>query len=74
MEIAIRAEHQILRLNITMDGFVVVEVIKSDHNIGNEELSLVFRELPELAKMVSQISPINVVHDQIQILPILKCA
>lgn len=55
-----------------MDNFILVQVLESDDHVGQEELGLLLRKSPALADVVSQVTPVDVLHQQIQVLPVLK--
>lgn len=55
-----------------MDDAVAVQVIQSYNEVGDEEFSLQFSESSSPADMVPQVSSVHVIHDEVEVLPILK--
>lgn len=55
-----------------MDYIIVVQILKSYNKIGHKKFSLYFRKTTFFTDMIPQITTIKVVHNQIQILSILK--
>lgn len=65
-------ENKILWLNIAMHDAVHVQVLKSGEDARDEELRFVLGEPPTGANMVAQVAPVDVIHDEVQVLPILE--
>jgi len=55
-----------------MDDLVLVDVLQTDQNVGHKELGFFFVEVPFIAQVVAQISAVEVVHDEIQVLSVLE--
>lgn len=55
-----------------MDNVVVMEILKPDDKIGHKKFGLNFRKATFFADMIPQITTIKIIHNQKQILPILK--
>ena len=65
-------KNQILRLDVSVDYAIVVYILQPLDDTGSEELGLFLREPPVSADMIPQITSCLQIHDQIQILSILK--
>ena len=65
-------KNQILRLDVSVDYAIVVYILQPLDDTGREELGLFLREPPVSADMIPQITSCLQIHDQIQILSILK--
>lgn len=57
-----------------MDDAVAVQVIQPDDEVGDEEFGLQLCESSPPADVVPQIAAVDVVHDQVEVLPILEGA
>lgn len=54
-----------------MDHSLLVEVLKTYDETGNEEFTLGLGQSP-LAEVKTQVSTLNIVQDQVKMFPILK--
>ena len=71
-QVALRIEHHILGFHITMDDLILVQILQSNYHVGDKEFSLTLVESTPSSNMISQIAPVDVVHQQVKILPVLK--
>lgn len=55
-----------------MDNFVLMHVFQTNKQIANKKFSLLLVESSFVAQMISQITPVQIIHDQVEVLPILK--
>ena len=55
-----------------MDDAVAMEVIQPNYEVGNEEFGLQFCESASPADVVSQVSAVDVVHDEVEVLSVLE--
>ena len=56
-----------------MDDIVQVQVFQSDKNTGDKEFRLILSESSPAAHMVPKIATYEQVHNQVKVLPVLKC-
>ena len=70
--VPVRIQHQILWLDIAVDDLVLVHVFQTDEDVGDEELGLFFTESALVAQVVPQVAPVEVVHDKVEVLPVLE--
>lgn len=73
-EVSLLIEHEVFRFEIPVNDPVGMHILKTDYNASDEKFCFFFVESPSQAEMKSEIPAINVVHDEIQTLPILECA
>ena len=66
-------EDQILRLQISMDYFLLVACVKANGNACNEKLSYLWLERPLFNHVETQVSTFQKVDDDIEVFVILKC-
>ena len=71
-EIALRVQDQVFRFDIPMDHFMFMQKLQSNQYISNKKFGLSLIEISSITNMVSKISAIEVVHDEVEMLPILK--
>jgi hypothetical protein len=57
-----------------VDDFLAVHVLERHHDAGEEEAAFVFFELAAVAEMVAEVAAVAVVHDQVEVLPVLERA
>lgn len=62
-DIAIIIEHEVLRLQVSVNNSFGVEVLQANDNVRNEEFSLRLVKLALASYMIPQIAPVKVVHD-----------
>ncbi len=55
-----------------MNDFVFMHILQADNNIGNKKLCFSFIKETFIPKMITQVSSIQIVHNQVQMLTILK--
>ena len=55
-----------------MNDAVIMHILEPDNQVGNKELRLDLSESTLLPNMVSQVTSIEIVHNQIEILSVLK--
>lgn len=73
-KISFLIENKILRFQVAMDNFMLVKVLEANYDVCNEEFSLGLAKFPFCPNMVSEIASVQVIHDKIEIFPILECA
>eukprot|EP00344_Euplotes_crassus_P010586 CAMPEP_0196996562 /NCGR_PEP_ID=MMETSP1380-20130617/2414_1 /TAXON_ID=5936 /ORGANISM="Euplotes crassus, Strain CT5" /LENGTH=121 /DNA_ID=CAMNT_0042412575 /DNA_START=933 /DNA_END=1298 /DNA_ORIENTATION=+ len=71
-QISIVIKDDIFRLDVSVDNAVLVAVLKPKDDIGSEELGLQLSKPPMFTDVVPQVPSAKVVHDQVQIMPVLK--
>lgn len=71
-EVSLGIEDDVLGFDITMNYLVSVEVFEGYDQICKEEFRLYFSESSSSSDMISQISAVYVVHDEIDVLSVLK--
>lgn len=49
-----------------------MHVFQTNKQIANKKFSLLLVESSFVAQMISQITPVQIIHDQVEMLPILK--
>lgn len=72
LDVALIVEYQILRLDVSVDDVVGVNVLQSDGQTSNNELGLVFVELDALANVVAQVAAHHEVADQVDVFLVLE--
>ncbi len=65
-------EHQVLRLDVSVDDAVLVQVVESENETCTEELGLVLVEASHLAGVEAEVSSREVVHDEVEVLLVLE--
>lgn len=65
-------EDQVLGLDVPVDHPLVVDVLEAEQQAGEEEPGLLLRELAMLRDVVPQVAPVEQVHHQVQVLPVLE--
>ena len=63
---------QVLRLDISVDDVVEVEILKTDQNGSDEEFCFHLLEAPSAAHMVAEISSDQEIHDEVEVLSVLE--
>lgn len=71
-DIAIRFHDQIFWFDISVDNFIGVQIVQSQYDAGDEELSFVLVEPPTDSDVVPKVAPVQEVHDQVEVLFVLK--
>lgn len=71
-EVALIIEHQILRLNVPVQYGLPVDVLQSHYYASDEELSLLLGEAAVPRDVKAEITPGQQIHDQVEVLPVLK--
>jgi hypothetical protein len=56
-----------------MDDIVVMKILQSNNQIRQKEFCLSLSKTTFFPYMISQISSIKIVHNEIEILSVLKC-
>ena len=57
-----------------MDYFIGVEIVKAKQDAANKEFGLLFVESPHSTYMVPEIPTRHILHDQVEVFPVLKGA
>jgi hypothetical protein len=57
-DVALGVKYYIFRFDIAMDDLVFVEVLKSNEDVGHEELGLSFVEVAFVAEMVAEVASV----------------
>lgn len=70
-EVPILVEHDVLRLDISVNYAFLVEVVESLQQAHHEELGLFFGEFTLFVYMVPQVSPVQQVHAHVEVLSVL---
>lgn len=65
---------KVLGFQIPMDDLLAVKVFETDDNAGQKEPGFFFFELSAISKVIPQITSITVIHDQIEVFPVLEGA
>ena len=70
--IALRVQNQIFRFDVPVDNLVLVHVLQADNYVSDEELGFLLVEVPLIAEVVAEISAVEVIHHEIEVLLILE--
>ncbi len=73
LQVPILVDHQIFRFNISMNNLVLVNVLESRDEASNKELCGALIKGSMRTDMKSQITAWEVVHDEVEVIPILEC-
>ncbi len=71
-EVPLGIEHYVFRFDIAMDYLTSVKVFEGYDEISEEELGLDLRESASASDMITEVSAVDVVHDEIDVLSVLK--
>ena len=71
-EVPLGIEHYVFRFDIAMDYLTSVKVFEGYDEICEEELGLDLRESASASDMITEVSAVDVVHDEIDVLSVLK--
>jgi hypothetical protein len=71
-DVTIVSEQQVLGLEITVENTAVVQVFKTENNLGAVEASALLGELFVLLEMEEQLATVDVIHDKVQLLGCLE--
>ena len=71
-EVAVRIEDKIFRLEISMNNFFVMEVLKADNDVSDEEFGFGLGKLALTTDVVSEVTSVKIVDNKIKIFPILE--
>lgn len=66
-QVPLAVDDQVLRLDVSVDDAVLVQVFEPQEETRREELGLFLREASHLANVVPQVSSWQVVHHQVQV-------
>jgi hypothetical protein len=50
-----------------------MQKLKTNEDVGDKEFGLFLSKSPFVAQMIAKVTSIEVVHNEIEMLPILKC-
>ena len=70
--VTLRIQHQIFRLDISMNNFVLVHILQPYNEVTDKKFSLFLVKHSLISQMVPQITTIKVIHNEIKMLPVLK--
>ena len=71
-QIPLRVKDQIFRFDVPVNDAVLVQVFQAENDAADEELDDVFGELFDPANLEPEVATWHVVHDQVEIGPILE--
>lgn len=72
LQVAVLVYHYVLGLDVSVDYFILVNVLQSLYNISGKELDLPFAKLLVYAEVEPQVSPNDQVHAEVQVHPVLE--
>jgi hypothetical protein len=55
-----------------MNDVILAEILQANYKIGNKKFGLKFSKSSSTANMISQVSTIHIIHDQVQMLSVLE--
>ena len=73
-DIAALVKDQVFWFEVAVDDFAGVHILEAEDDTSDEESCLDFGEDAVFAKVVSHISSIAVIHDKVEIFPVLEGA
>lgn len=71
-KIPLRVKNQVFRFDVPVNNAVLVKVFQTENDAADEKLDDVFRELLNPANLKPEVATWHIVHDQIEVGPILE--
>jgi hypothetical protein len=65
-------KHYILRLNIPMNDFIIMQVFQSKKDTADKKLSLLLSEPSLHTNMKPQIPSTHIIHHQVKVFPVME--